>query len=56
MAVNLQPFLDDLELTKELVEYLIERIEIDEDQNIEIFFKCRDVFEDVLTGKEGDET
>ena len=56
IAANLQPFLYDLELTKELVGYLIERIEIDEDQNIEIFFKCRDVFEDVLTPKEGDET
>ena len=56
LAVNLQPLLDDLVLTKELVEYLIERIEIDEQMNVEIFFKCRDVFEDVLTAKEGEET
>lgn len=56
LATNLQPYLDDLELTKELVEYLIDRIEIDEEQNIEIIFKCSDVFEDVITGKEGYKT
>lgn len=56
LAVNLEPHLDNLKLTKELVDYLIERIEIDEERNVEIIFKCRDVFEDVINNsKEGDD-
>ena len=48
LADTLQQYLSDIKLTRELVEMLIDRIYVDEGKVVEIRFKCRDVFQDVL--------
>ena len=48
MAINLAPHVENMTVTRELVEQLIEKIEVDEDYNVEIIFKCQDIFERAL--------
>ena len=44
-----------MELTKEIVEMLIEKIIVDQDHSIEMVFKCKDAIEDALMiAEEGD--
>ena len=49
LTSNLSSYIDDFRLTRELVDMLIERIDVDENHNIEIRFKCNDVFESLLS-------
>lgn len=55
IASQLDGCFDHIELTKEMVEMLIERIIVDQDHSIEIVFKCKDAIEDALMiAEEGD--
>ena len=56
LSESLDEYVDDFRLTKELVQMLIERIEIDRNHNIEIHFKFRDIFEDLLLDERAGET
>ena len=48
LAETLRQYLDEITITRELAEMLIDRIYIDNGKVREIRFKCRDVFRDVL--------
>lgn len=53
---KLKPHMDNFRLTRELIEELIEKIDVDEAQHIEIHFKTKDVFKSfILADKEGDD-
>ena len=55
LVTTLKPHMEQLSITRELVDLLIERIEVDKELNIEIIFKCRDVFEDCISeGRAGE--
>lgn len=49
LAKKLKPYTEHLALTRELIDMLIDRIEVDEDLNVEIHFKCADVYKGALT-------
>ncbi|MBR0456927.1 MAG: recombinase family protein [Firmicutes bacterium] len=54
LSGKLGKYLDDFRLTKELVQMLIERIDVDQNNNIDILFKFNDVFESIFDERLGD--
>lgn len=48
LADMMHQYIDEITLTRELAELLIDRIYVDKGKVVEIRFKCRDVFQDVL--------